>query len=83
MSIRTTLTLDDDVASKLKQEMRRRELSFKEVVNQTLRLGLNTPRANQPLEKFRVTPKRLSAKSGFNLDNIGQVLDQLDYLERP
>lgn len=38
--MRTTLTLDDDVAAKLKDLARRRNLTFKEAVNAVLRRGL-------------------------------------------
>ena len=40
--MRTTLTLDDDVAAKLRAEARKSGRSFKETVNQVLRLGLHT-----------------------------------------
>ena len=40
--MRTTLTLDDDVAAKLKAESRRAGRPFKEIVNETLRSGLAT-----------------------------------------
>ncbi|PYS27035.1 MAG: hypothetical protein DMF75_21135 [Acidobacteria bacterium] len=38
--MRTTLTLDDDVAAKLDADARRSGRSFKETVNHYLRLGL-------------------------------------------
>jgi len=38
--VRTTLTIDDDVASILERETRRKGLTFKDVVNATLRRGL-------------------------------------------
>jgi hypothetical protein len=38
--MRTTLTLDDDVAAKLKTEARRAGRPLREIVNDTLRHGL-------------------------------------------
>lgn len=38
--MRTTMTLEDDVAAQLEELRRARRLSLKEVVNQALRLGL-------------------------------------------
>lgn len=38
--MRTTLTLDDDVAARLRELAHRRGLSFKQVVNSVLRHGL-------------------------------------------
>jgi len=43
--MRTTLTLDDDVASKLRAEVQRSGGSFRKVVNETLRRGLASARA--------------------------------------
>jgi hypothetical protein len=49
LDVRTTLTLDDDVAAKLHQESRRTGKSFKETVNEYLRIGLSG-------RAFRSTP---------------------------
>ena len=49
--MRTTLTLDDDVAAKLKTESQRAGRSFREVVNETLRRGWKAgapPRSDGP-----------------------------------
>jgi hypothetical protein len=42
--MRTTVTLDDDVARDLEALQRERRISFKEAVNSTLRKGLHGPR---------------------------------------
>jgi len=55
--MRTTLTLDDDVAALLKREERARGLSFKQLVNDALRRGLNTEVRSQvcePLPAYRL-----------------------------
>ncbi|GMW02841.1 MAG: hypothetical protein AMXMBFR84_39770 [Candidatus Hydrogenedentota bacterium] len=41
-SMRTTLTLDDDVAKALERLRKTRDASFKDVVNDTLRAGLKS-----------------------------------------
>lgn len=46
--MRTTLTLDDDVAEKLKAESRRSGQSFKQTVNEALRRSL----VRKPARKF-------------------------------
>jgi len=38
-SLRTTLTLDEDVAAKLSEETRRTGKSFRQVVNEMIRFG--------------------------------------------
>jgi hypothetical protein len=39
--MRTTLTIDDDVAARLERLRRERGISFKELINATLRSGLD------------------------------------------
>jgi hypothetical protein len=41
--MRTTLTIDDDLLESLKREAARRKRPFKEIVNETLRRGLEAP----------------------------------------
>lgn len=76
--MRTTLTLDDDVAKLLEKEQRRSGNSFKQVVNHFLRLGLTT---KQPARKpFKVKPMNLGLPPGLSFDNTEELLD---YLEGP
>jgi hypothetical protein len=76
--MRTTLTLDDDVAAKLKAEIRHSGRSFKELVNEFLRLGLNARKQRKPRKPFIVKTRRLHPRPGLNFDNIGELLEQLE-----
>jgi len=77
--MRTTLTLDDDVAAKLKAEQSRAGLPFKEIVNETLRRGLASRRAAARRHAFTVTARDLGAlKPGLSLDNIGDLVEQTE-----
>jgi hypothetical protein len=75
--VRTTLTLDEDVASRLKAEVRRSGKPFKEVVNDCLRLALsNRRRDRSPELPFEIRPRDLGAlRPGLSLDNIGNLLE--------
>jgi hypothetical protein len=74
--VRTTLTLDDDVATLLKKEARKSGEPFKQVVNRYLRLGLTTkPPARKP---FVVKPFNLGPPTGLSFDNIGELLEVLE-----
>jgi hypothetical protein len=74
--MRTTLSLDDDVAQLLNKEVRRSGDSFKQVVNRFLRLGLTA--SKQPVRKpFRVKPWNLG------LPPFEKVEELLEYLEGP
>ena len=57
--MRTTLTLDDDVAAKLKTESHRAGRPFREIVNDTLRRGLESRRAAIQQLAFKVTARDL------------------------
>jgi hypothetical protein len=71
--MRTTLTLDDDVAAKLRSEVRRTGKPFKQVVNDALRESFCHPRGSTP---FKVKPKDLGElQPGVNLDKICDVLE--------
>ncbi len=76
--MRTTLTLDDDVSAKLKQQMRSSGKSFKETVNEFLRLGLNVRRELKPPRKFVVRPKPMGLRPGLSYDNIEELLDRIE-----
>jgi hypothetical protein len=75
--VRTTLTLDEDVAKLLNKEARKSGESFKQIVNRFLRLGLTA--GKQPVRKpFVVTPINLGLPPGYD-----KVEELLEYLEGP
>jgi plasmid stability protein len=76
--MRTTLTLDDDVAAKLRAEARKSGRSFKETVNQMLRLGLHAREKPPIVKPFKVDARPMGQRPGFNFDDIEGLLDQLD-----
>jgi hypothetical protein len=75
---RTTLTLDDDVASKLREAMRRSGQSFKETVNSLLRRALVTQEREIDLPRFRVQPRAMGLRPGFDHDRISSLIEDLD-----
>jgi plasmid stability protein len=73
------LTLDDDVAAKLKAEARRDGRAFKEVVNDILRRGLSTRGVLAPAEPFKVKARELgNLQPGISLDNVTELLDRIE-----
>ncbi len=77
--MRTTLTLDEDVAAKLKAEARRGGQTFRDVVNETLRRGLVSRNAPGKFPPFKVKARDLgNLKPGLALDNIAELLDQIE-----
>lgn len=81
--MRTTLTLDDDVAAKLKAEMRRTGKSFREVVNEHLRRGLLARRAASTRVPFTIRARDLgNLRPGLSLDCIAELLEQVEGPDR-
>ena len=76
--MRTTITLDKDVIDKLNGEMRRSGKSFKETVNEFLRIGLAMRRELKSADRFEVRARPLGVLPGLNYDNIGELLEQLE-----
>ena len=79
--MRTTLTLDDDVAVKLRSEARRSGQPFKQVVNRLLRIGLHSRAQLKALPPFKVKARDLGLRRGFSYDNISELLERLDQIE--
>ncbi len=76
--MRTTLTIDDDLAALLKQRARELGLPFKDVVNRTLRSGFG----EQAKPHHRMAPKTIPHAFGFrpgvDLDKLNQLVDELE-----
>ena len=77
--MRTTLTLDDDLAGLLTKRARELGMSFKEVVNRTIRAGLAdaiAPRKRGAAPKTQV--HSFGFKPGVDLDKLNQLADELE-----
>jgi hypothetical protein len=72
--VRTTLSIDDDVASLIKKEMRRSGAPLKTVVNRLLRLGLMASK-QQGRKSFVVTPRKLGLPPGLSYDDVEELLE--------
>lgn len=75
--MRTTLTLDEDVAAKLREEMRRSGLSFKELVNNLLRRAMAPPAATPPVP-FKVEARNLGLRPGLSYDNVWELIEETE-----
>jgi hypothetical protein len=74
--MRTTITLDPDVARRIRERMRDLDLGFKEVVNQALRAGLRAE--TQARKPFIVEPHPGGFHAGIDLDKMNQLADELE-----
>ena len=75
--MRTTLTLDPDVAQKLKARTAAEKTTFKRVVNQALRRGLSAPEkgAKKP---FRVMAHSMGLRPGVDVHKLNQLADEME-----
>jgi len=76
--MRTTLTLEPDVATRLRQEMRRSGRGMKSVVNEALRSGLGLSEARTKPPRFEVRPHSFGFKPGVDRDRLNQLVDELE-----
>ena len=77
--MRTTLTLDEDVANRLKELARESDRSFKDVVNEVVRRGLSIGDVpDERAEPFRVVPKACGFKPGIDPLKLNQLYDDLE-----
>jgi hypothetical protein len=77
--MRTTLTLDDDVAAKLRAESRRAGRPFREIVNDTLRRGLASRRVTARRQAFKVKARDLGdLKPGLSLDRVAELIEHVE-----
>ena len=76
--MRTTLTLDDDVADFLRARSRLQDKPFKQVVNEVLRRGMapSSPGPDRP--RFQVAPNRSGLVPGVDPLRLNQLNDQLE-----
>jgi hypothetical protein len=76
--MRTTLSLDDDVAALLEQLRETRNTTFKQIVNDALREGLARLSAPAKPPAFRTRSVDLGTCYFPNLDNVWEVLDEAE-----
>lgn len=76
--MRTTLTLDPDLAKKLKDLAHRQGQSFKQTLNDVVRRGLATRTQRRERERYTVEPHRGGFRPGVDPGKLNQLVDQLE-----
>lgn len=72
----TTIVIDDDIVAKLESEMQKRDgATFKEIVNETLRLGLQS---QQQKHSFKVRARSMGIQKDLNYDKIGELIERIE-----
>lgn len=78
MSIRTTVTLEDDVAARVKEESRSRGTTFRATVNDLLRLALVHVHSQPERPKFVVRATNMGYYPGLNYDCTESLIEYLE-----
>jgi hypothetical protein len=76
--MRTTVTLDQDVARLLKAKQTSTGRTFKQVLNDVLRAALGGGGRRPPRKRYRTIPMAKGVRPGINLDNIADLLAQIE-----
>jgi len=77
--MRTTLTVEDDLARRLKELARASGRSFKEVVNEAIRRGLSVVEDPPPeLPRFRVRARACGFRAGIDPARLNQLYDEME-----
>jgi len=72
--MRTTLTLDPDVAAKAKKGAAKLHRPFKQIINSALRIGLEEVLKPPKAKPYRTKPRPLGLRAGWSYDNVGELL---------
>lgn len=76
--MRTTVTLDPDVADRLNRLAHERRRSFKETLNDVLRRGLARQESPSEPRRFTLKPHRSGFRPGVDAGKLNQLLDDLE-----
>ncbi len=76
--MRTTVTLEPDVARLLNDQARRTRKSFKETLNTAVRLGLGRAPMSRPAAPFTVEARPMHLKAGLDAGRFNSLSDELD-----
>lgn len=73
--MRTTVTLDQDVAQQIRERMRERGTGFKETLNELIRRGL---RSTQPVEPYETPTFDMGTRPGIDLDKALSLASSIE-----
>lgn len=76
--MRTTLTLEPDVAEKAKHAMQATGLTFKDLVNEALRCGIDQVSATKPAQPYHTQARRLGLRQDLSYDSSADLLAQIE-----
>jgi hypothetical protein len=79
--MRTTVKLDTTVERFLKAEALRTRKTISEILNNLVRFAIEKKKQS-PKKTFKVKSKSLGTIPGLNYDNIGELLEQIEGIDK-
>jgi hypothetical protein len=76
--MRTTVTLEPDLAKELEALAHRRGLSFQQALNEVIRRGLTAPDRPHAQPRYTLEPHPSGLRPGVDPDKLNQLVDQLE-----
>ena len=76
--MRTTINIDVDVLDRARGLANKLGTSFKSVINEALRTGLEEVEKPARKQPYQTEPHAMGLRKGYNLDNIQELLAQLE-----
>lgn len=76
--MRTTVTLEPDVARLLDDQARRTRKSFKETLNAAVRSGLGRVSEVSSAQEFTIDARPMQMKTGIDASRLNSLLDEMD-----
>jgi hypothetical protein len=73
--MKTTLTLEPDVAKLIEEEAHRQRKPMKQIVNEALRQGLAAP--GMVRQRFQVRPHVATLRLGIDIGSFNQLVGEL------
>ena len=76
--MRTTIDINDALLREIRECASRSGRSFKQMLEETLKLGLLQQNKPQKRRRVRIRPHRLGLKPGFHGTSLNQLYDQFE-----
>lgn len=74
--LRTTITIEDDLAMQIEDLRKREGLSFKEALNQLLRAGVQYQAQPPKPHRYRTPTRKLGLNAGIDATKLSQLADE-------
>lgn len=76
--MRTTLTISDEIDSRLRRVAREQNRPYREVVNEALLRGLDQVEVHEPPSEYHVRSAHYGFRAGVDRGKLNQLFDEIE-----